>query len=75
MLYFKNRLTLLGATRSEALFVSKGEGSLLAQKRNNGPGFRKTDDQTRIQAYELPRHMQGGGEVFSRAEAWPEEVR
>lgn len=46
---------------------------LLAQKRNNGPGFRKTDDQTRIQAYELP-NMQGGGEVFSRAEAWPEEV-
>lgn len=53
--------------------VSKYEAALwLFQKWNSGLGFKRTKDQTRIQAYELPRqvHRDDGGFKFSRSLAW-----
>lgn len=42
--------------------------------RSNGSGFSRTEDQTRMQACGLPRHVQADGEGFSSAESRPEEV-
>lgn len=40
----------------------------------NGTGFRTTEDQTRIQDYELPGRVLRDGGFLRLAEAWPEEA-